>query len=274
MAESIMHFNASLFSQYPDFLDHLTRSIGDAKPDLFLLYEGLQPTWVESAWSFLETQHEGLSIRKTFNSKVGVFTLHLMPAYLHDSIQPWHAQCQMDWYLNGMITLDESLDLHAYTGTTLKFREGPYCGSRKEPDVFIQSIFVKIPTLVMECGWWESSPALENDVNLLLVGGNEAVKRVFIVKWTKHPDDYHVSGFIKVFKLDRNGMPIQEGPIHTIFPAPSNSQDQRISIRRKDFFAGSPYANINPNGMLDYPIDPLRKIAALNLDRMGLTPST
>ncbi|KAE8421571.1 hypothetical protein BDV36DRAFT_292218 [Aspergillus pseudocaelatus] len=245
MAESIMHFNAFLFSQYPDFLDHLTRSIGDAKPDLFLVYEGLQPTWVESAWSFLETQHEGLSIRS--------------------SCVYWYK------YDSNTTSSDKNWKLIL---VALKFREEPYRGSRKETDVFIQSIFVKIPTLVMECGWSESSPALENDVNLLLVGGNGAVKRVFIVKWTKHSDDYHVSGFIKVFKLDRNEMPIQEGPIHTIFPAPSNSQDQRISIRRKDFFAESPYANINPNGMLDYPIDPLRKIAALNLDRMGLTPST
>ncbi|KAE8138832.1 hypothetical protein BDV38DRAFT_61302 [Aspergillus pseudotamarii] len=274
MTESIMHFNASLFSQYPDFLDHLTRSIGDAKPELFLVYEGLQPTWVESAWLFLETQHEDLTIRKSFNSKVGVFTLHITPSYIHNAIEPWQAQCQMLWHLNSLITLDECLDLHAYHGATLEFREGRYRGSRKEPDVFIQSIFVKIPTLVMECGWAESSPALENDMNLLLVGGNGAVKRVFIVKWTRHSDYYHVSGFIKVFKLDCDGMPVQEGPIHTIFPAPSNSQDQRISICRKDLFAGSPYANINPNGMLDHPIDLLRKIAALNLDRMGLTPST
>lgn len=66
----------------------------------------------------------------------------------------------------------------------------------------------------MECGWSGSSPELKNDMNLLLVGSCGAVKRVFIVEWKKHSDDYHVSGFIEVFKLDRNGMPVQEGPTH------------------------------------------------------------
>ncbi|KAE8312023.1 hypothetical protein BDV41DRAFT_578075 [Aspergillus transmontanensis] len=272
MTESTMHFKDSLFPQYPDFLDHLSRKIRDAKSDLFLVYEGLQPTWVQSAWHFIETQLEGKTIRKSYNSKVGVFSLHVMPTYIHDSLQPWQAQCREDWKDDGFITKDESRCLQAYTGTTLEFRDGPYRGSRKEPDVFVQSTYVDVPTLAMESGWSESLRELENDMNLLLVWANGAIKRVFIAKWTKHTDEYHVSGIIKVYKLDRNGMPIQEGPTQTIFPAPSDSQNQCISVRRKDLFCGSPYANINPNVMLKYPLDDLRVKASLNLRRMGLAP--
>lgn len=53
---------------------------------------------------------------------------------------------------------------------------------------------------------------MENDVDMLLVGGNGAIKTVFIIEWRKHSDNYHVSGVVKVYKLDENGMPVHEGP--------------------------------------------------------------
>ncbi|KAE8356933.1 hypothetical protein BDV28DRAFT_144603 [Aspergillus coremiiformis] len=114
---------------------------------------------------------------------------------------------------------------------------------------------------------------METDMNLLLIGGNGDIETVFILNWRKHNDNRHVSGSIEVYTLDANGMPVRRGPPQTIFPRPPNSQNQVITITRRQLFLGRPFANRDPNDLFEYRLDEPRVAASDALALMGLAPA-
>ncbi|KAB8210164.1 hypothetical protein BDV34DRAFT_237322 [Aspergillus parasiticus] len=273
MADSTLHFEAPLFPHYSDFLAHVTGQIRDSQYNFFLVYKGIQKTWIQDAWDYIEDNHEGRAVRKSYNTVTGDFSLKIMPTWVHNCIQPWQMECTSAWCENGLITREEFRELHTYAGTTLDLDQGPYRGSRKDPDLFILPTTCLHPCLAMESGWSEGLTEMENDMDMLLVGGNGAIKTVFIIEWRKHSDNYHVSGVVKVYKPDENGMPVQEGPDQVIFPRPADGQNQVIGVARGDIFGGTPFRNRNPCDILEYSLDILREIATIALDRMGLVPA-
>ncbi|CAI7581558.1 unnamed protein product [Penicillium palitans] len=44
--------------------------------------------------------------------------------------------------------------------------DGPYRGSKKEPDFFFMSRGRLLPAVTIECGWSETMPRLQNDLNI------------------------------------------------------------------------------------------------------------
>ncbi|BAE55283.1 unnamed protein product [Aspergillus oryzae RIB40] len=222
MANSTIHFQASLFPHYTDFLAHVTGQIRDSQCNLFLVYKGIQNTWIQDAWDYIEDNHEGRAVSSA-------------------------------WRENGLITPEDFRELHTYAGTTLDFNQGPYRGSKKDPDLFTLPTTCLFPCLAMESGWSEDLTEMENDVDMF--------------------DNYHVSGVVKVYKLDENGMPVHEGPDQVIFPKPADSQNQVIGVARGDIVGRTRFQDRNPFDTLEYPLDILREIATIALDRMGLVPA-
>ncbi|EIT73927.1 hypothetical protein AO1008_04729 [Aspergillus oryzae 100-8] len=222
MANSTIHFQASLFPHNTDFLAHVTGQTRDSQCNLFLVYKRIQNTWIQDAWDYIEDNHEGRAVSSA-------------------------------WRENGLITPEDFRELHTYAGTTLDFDQGPYRGSKKDPDLFTLPTTCLFPCLAMESGWSEDLTEMENDVDMF--------------------DNYHVSGVVKVYKLDENGMPVHEGPDQVIFPKPADSQNQVIGVARGDIVGRTRFQDRNPFDTLEYPLDILREIATIALDRMGLVPA-
>jgi hypothetical protein len=76
-------------------------------------------------------------------------------------------------------------------------------------DLFVRSSRDHLPSFVIETGWSESWGALQNDMNLLLVGGNGDVRAVAILKWDLNRRTSVVRGFVELYVRDRHGIPVQ-----------------------------------------------------------------
>ncbi|KAL2001959.1 hypothetical protein VTN02DRAFT_937 [Thermoascus thermophilus] len=153
----------------------------------------------------------------------------------------------------------------------LEFADGPYSGSRTEPDFFFQVNDQILPTLVVESGWSESKEQLHDDMNLLLVGGNGAVKVVILVTWTKLQGG-RVSGHVELFMRDQHDMPRLEQS-ETVFPRPTTAGSQRLGIRRSDLFGPALLAGRNGNDVLYLDVERLRDHATRALGFMDLVPA-
>jgi hypothetical protein len=93
--------------------------------------------------------------------------------------------------------------------TALHFPSGPYHTSRKEPDFLFMIRGRLLPTVAVESGWSDPMPRLQDDLNMLLVGGDGSIKVVIIIKWSRHAPN-RVSGVAELYKCDRNGIPVRD----------------------------------------------------------------
>lgn len=88
------------------------------------------------------------------------------------------------WARQGLITWDEHDSVEMLCGTTIDLPASTFTKSQKQPDVFLrpenQQFF---PTIAVEVGWWESGPALKEDMKLLLKGSDGAIKVVVTINW-------------------------------------------------------------------------------------------
>ncbi|KAJ5622583.1 hypothetical protein N7528_005815 [Penicillium herquei] len=130
-----------------------------------------------------------------------------------------------------------------------------------------------MPTLTVESGWAETISDHHDDMNLLLVGGEGAIKIVLLVKWTRIQGNL-VSGTIELFARDRDGMPrLRQSEV--IFPRPPNATaiTQRLGIRRRDIFGPALLPGRNGNDTLHLEIEALRSHATRALGFMNLNPA-
>lgn len=151
----------------------------------------------------------------------------------------------------------------------LSFTDGPYRGLRKQPDALLHTPSQLLPTLVVEAGWSESYDDLLDDMNRVLVGGNGAIKIVFLVKWTRHINN-SVSGVLELYRNDRQGIPkcVQR---EVIFPMPAGNPRQPLQIHRCDLYRVQPPHN--PNEIFPLEISRLRYHAQLSLAKAGYIPA-
>lgn len=90
--------------------------------------------------------------------------------------------------------------------------QGPYRGSRKEPDYFLRPegetarTSPDLHTLAIESGWSETLPLLHDDMNMLLIGGNGEIKIVIILNW-RRLSGLRVAGDAELWMNDATGMP-------------------------------------------------------------------
>ena len=143
---------------------------------------------------------------------------------------------------------------------------------------------------MVESGWSELRDQFHNDMNLLLVGPNGAIKVVIIVKWQKL-QGARLSGTVELLKRDRYAMPGLEQTVvcsrqlvssphtyclifeQTIFPQPTNAITQSIEIRRADLFGTALLPGRNGDDTIHLEIDQLRDHATSALGVMNLVPA-
>lgn len=152
----------------------------------------------------------------------------------------------------------------------IAFDTGPYKGAKKEPDYLIRPEGLRLPTFTVESGWTETMTRLQDDLNLLLVGGNGDIKVVLVVKWTRNSEN-KVKGTAHLYGLDRNAMPVLKNAV-CIFPPPSGP-DPPFSIKRRDLFGPQLLPGRNGSDDLVLDVGILRRVAANTLNLMGLDPA-
>ncbi|KAF3013385.1 hypothetical protein E8E15_004437 [Penicillium rubens] len=148
------------------------------------------------------------------------------------------------------------------------WNDGPYHTSRKEPDFLFMIRGRLLPTVAVESGWSDPMPRLQDDLNMLLVGGDGSIKVVIIIKWSRHAPN-RVSGVAELYKCDRNGIPVRDQR-EVIFPHNPTTGNQQLVIKRRDLL-GSGHGN--PAGSLFFDLDLLRDFASRALGRMNLVPA-
>lgn len=60
----------------------------------------------------------------------------------------------------------------------------------------------------MQSGWSEAWNQLMDNMNLWLLGGNEDVRAVLLLKWKKIGWTNRVTGDAEIYSLDANGLPV------------------------------------------------------------------
>ena len=154
--------------------------------------------------------------------------------------------------------------------TALEFNDGPYKDARKEPDYLIRPEGLRFPTFTAEAGWTETMTHLQDDLNLLLVGGNGKIKTVLIVNWTRISNN-KVKGTAELYGLDRAGMPILKNAV-PVFPQPPGP-DPPLSIKRRDLLGPKLLPGRDGSDDLNLDVGILRRVATEALNLMGLDPA-
>ncbi|KAJ5859928.1 hypothetical protein N7534_005205 [Penicillium rubens] len=176
-----------------------------------------------------------------------------------------------DWADIVFEVLDEVVSAREHLrliNAALQFPSGPYHTSRKEPDFLFMIRGRLLPTVAVESGWSDPMPRLQDDLNMLLVGGDGSIKVVIIIKWSRHAPN-RVSGVAELYKCDRNGIPVRDQR-EVIFPHNPTTGNQQLVIKRRDLL-GSGHGN--PAGSLFFDLDLLRDFASRALGRMNLVPA-
>ncbi|BCS03363.1 uncharacterized protein AKAW2_70241S [Aspergillus luchuensis] len=147
-------------------------------------------------------------------------------------------------------------------------------GSYKEPDFHIIHPNTLLPTVVIECGYYnESNTKLQCDKDLWMLGGAPHVNVVILIKWDKEADSDRVSGWIELHRRGDNGAAIRKD----IFPAPAPGtpwESESITLYRSDFYSGGEVPpGRNRNDIWLWSLDRLRDIAGQRMDIEGLVPA-
>ncbi|KAJ5822971.1 hypothetical protein N7447_005311 [Penicillium robsamsonii] len=255
--------SATEFVDQTDFEYHVLKEIRSASESQVLVFTDVNSSWGERIVDLINETDDGYSIRKTYDSLIGVLRIRVMPTEVHNCSQSWWRLSETNLRRIGDLTDGEHVQLDVLVGTILLFVEGPYRSSRKEPDLFVRSIYDHLPSFVIKTGWSESWDALMDDMNLLLVGGNGDIRAVTILKWNLNRQTRVVSGFVELYD---------------IFPAPTGTMTpQRLELSRQEAFVPSllpdPVRTQPPNNMVYLEIEDLRTVARRALHRMSLSPA-
>ncbi|KAJ9191511.1 hypothetical protein DTO164E3_6896 [Paecilomyces variotii] len=266
-------FSSSMFSSPEDLYKHALRILSTVTSHEELIYKHILPAWAQTILDQLDDRFEG-TFRKNYNVITSTIWIRIMPTELHDCHQNWINAQKFRWYRTGQITAHEYEYLRVMVGTTIPFIHGPYARSRKEPDLLLRVDGRRLPSLVVESGWSESFPRLEEDMNLWLVGGQGQVKATIILNWRRVRNTDTVRGNVLLYTLDRNNMPRLQQDI-VIFPAPPPIQaaSEQLILSRKEVFGGEVLQGRNSNDQLVFSIDLLREEARIALGLMGLSPA-
>lgn len=215
-----------------------------------------------------------------------------MPTEVHECHLSWIKNVFGVWLSQGIITLDEFMHFNLLSSPSesisnlillllgigpywyyvaQRFRQGPYAGSVKEPDLFVRPDNLPKPTMVIESCWTEPYRELLDDMNLWLVGGNGDINAVIIIDWQKTASG--VQGIVELYIRDRQGMPIRAQK-EQIFPAPTQQAAiQAIHLTRRQLFGPTVFPGTNAGQVLDLRLDILRNVARIEIGQMGLVPA-
>ncbi|KAJ9292745.1 hypothetical protein DTO271G3_8444 [Paecilomyces variotii] len=269
--EQILPF--SMFSSPEDLYEHALAILSTVTPDQELVYKDVPPLVAQTVLDRLDSRSEGY-FRINYNAVTSTIWIRAMPTPINVCHQSWVITQRGRWYRNGLITADEDDYLNVRMGTTISFVGGPYSTSRKEPDLLLRPDARPMPSLVMESGWSESLPRLQDDVNLWLIGSQGKVKATIILNWQRVLNTDTVRGRVELYTLDRNGVPrLQQNIIVFPAPPPSRAAAERLVLTRKDIFDDHVFQGQNPKDEFGFEIDLLRHKATEELMLMNLRPA-
>lgn len=89
----------------------------------------------------------------------------------------------------------------------------PFPNSQKEPDIYIRpynSDSKFLPPIAFEVGWSVPAQKLEDDVRILLEGGNGHIRAVIVVDWCLQNDGLTVTGKVDLWRRGSDGQPIHK----------------------------------------------------------------
>ncbi|CAP92729.1 hypothetical protein EN45_105170 [Penicillium chrysogenum] len=238
------------FQDLESFKDCLA-SIAQVKEHHEFVLLDIPRDWADIVFEVLD---EVVSARKMYNSRTDVLRVLTMPTAIQNCIQPWLYNQLFNWGITGAITPSEENMIHGEAGT--------------KPDFLFMIRGRLLPTVAVESGWSDPMPRLQDDLNMLLVGGDGSIKVVIIIKWSRHAPN-RVSGVAELYKCDRNGIPVRDQR-EVIFPHNPTTGNQQLVIKRRDLL-GSGHGN--PAGSLFFDLDLLRDFASRALGRMNLVPA-
>jgi hypothetical protein len=136
-----------------------------------------------------------------------------MPIEGHDITQKWVINSVVNWMNDGIISKEEWKALKIGFGTTLKLPMSPFPNSQKEPDIYIRpynSDSKFLPPIAFEVGWSVPAQKLEDDVRILLEGGNGHIRAVIVVDWCLQNDGVTVTGKVDLWRRGSDGQPIHK----------------------------------------------------------------
>lgn len=176
-----------------------------------------------------------------------------MSRFFHNCAIEWLSDSKTDWVSSGPLNTTEMrlVQVQGNTSTlfqsaflitllrsvALEITEGPYRGTRKEPDALFHVPHQTHPTLVVDVGWSESYEDLLDGMNRLLIGSDGKINVAFIVKFTRHLE-LPVSGIVKLYRLDPQGYPRLEQN-EVLFPMPAGDPPQLLTGRLGELCAGT-----------------------------------
>jgi hypothetical protein len=137
-----------------------------------------------------------------------------MPTQVHDFAQKWVINSVVDWKDDGIISKEEWEALNIGFGTTIKLPTSPFKKFQKEPDIYIVPYDDPgpefLPPITFEVGWSESASQLENDVRILLEGGDGGIRFVVVIDWNLQKDGITVAGKVDVWSRGSDGKPVRK----------------------------------------------------------------
>jgi len=233
-----------------------------------LVITSINPQLAAALWHQLETR-EPRALRLSYSETEQIFQIK-MPTPVHNCVCPWLLRVFQEWMQNGSMNTAEIQLLKYSTADTLMLFNGAFATNEKqEPDALIRATGQRYPTVCFEVGWSESQPLLERDMRGLLVGGQDKINVVILIKWTKRTAG--VGGKVQVWRLDAAGVPRKDQE-ETIFPTPTATQSPLL-LTRQEVFGAALLPERNPADLFPFSLDDLRAEAADALMTLqNLTP--
>ncbi|GLI74321.1 hypothetical protein PoHVEF18_002558 [Penicillium ochrochloron] len=217
--------------------------------------------WGDALFEALDKEFR---FRKTWDSQAQTLSLK-MPIEGHDITQKWVINSVVNWMNDGIISKEEWKALKVGFGTTLKLPMAPFPNSQKEPDIYIRpynSDSKFLPPIAFEVGWSVPAQKLEDDVRILLEGGNGHIRAVIVVDWCLQNDGVTVTGKVDLWGRGSDGQPVHEKS-EDIYPVPTllRGQVQRFEFTLDDVFTNTLRPEQDPTTIVYFDVEHLREEA-------------
>ncbi|KAK6337090.1 hypothetical protein TWF718_009876 [Orbilia javanica] len=152
----------------------------------------------------------------TFNSLAGA--LHMdTPTAMHEFSNAWINGEFFQWMIHGLIPKSANAEFALPTCPVFDKFQSPYCGSISEPDGTIWNLNNDFPAIVLEVGWGDDWPKLQEDVHIWFKGSGGQVRVVLVMSFAR--SDTGLDGFLDVVFVKDGSLETQR---KEIWPVPEN----------------------------------------------------
>ncbi|KAL1982947.1 hypothetical protein VTN96DRAFT_634 [Rasamsonia emersonii] len=171
------------------------------------IYENVDPSVGSEVAYSLDRDPEVERVRPSihYSSVTRILRVHIMPTEIHECHTRWLTMEFNRMLVSNWLTLAESDALEISNGLTFEScLQEPYAASSKTPDWYCRVDTANLPRIVVESGWSERWPQLNQDSDLWMRGGAPEVQLVLIFHWRKLRGG-RVRGDLQVWDRDALG---------------------------------------------------------------------